>query len=78
MFNHSQAKKQNKNTEKRKQQEMIRAGKHSMDAALGNMTKRMRGDQDKIVDLSNGDGENKPLKGNLMNTYTHARTHTCI
>ena len=57
---------------------MIRAGKHSMDAALGNMTKRMRGDQDKIVDLSNGDGENKPLKGNLMNTYTHARTHTCI
>lgn len=46
-----------------------------MDAALGRMAKRMRADKDNTVDLSNGGGENKPLKGNLTNTCTRDHTH---
>ena len=58
---------------------MIRAGKHSMDAAVGRMAKRMREDGKTVVDLCKGEGEskgsNKILKGNHTNMYMSSHTY---
>ena len=57
---------------------MVRAGKHSMDAAVGKMVKKMR--EDKTVDLSNGENieTNKSLRGNLAIKHIHVFTHTYL
>ena len=47
-----QHKKKQKAKEKRKATELLRAGKHTMNAALGNLAKKMKADRDAVV--SNG------------------------
>ena len=46
------AQEKTKAKEKRKATELLRAGKHTMNAALGNLVKRMKADRDAVV--SNG------------------------